>query len=160
MRSEGSWDMSGNFTSTIQPRMHTDKHGDPTGVTAGASPAVRHGKNIRYDCVMEEKASIRGNQCASVAENIYWRLAGIAYNALFYFVRSLSACNVVHGVTNLALGIYVLQTGNCISGNAGPASDFFVNYRLCRCNYKRLCRSGVIVLAIFSASIDPLLEHS
>jgi CAAX prenyl protease-like protein len=38
-------------------------------------------------------------------------LAGIAYNLLLYRTRSLSACIFAHGVTNLALGIYVLQTG-------------------------------------------------
>ncbi len=38
-------------------------------------------------------------------------LAGIAYNLLLYFTRSIAACIVAHGVTNLLLGIYVLQTG-------------------------------------------------
>jgi CAAX prenyl protease-like protein len=38
-------------------------------------------------------------------------LAGVAYNMLLYLTRSLSACILAHGVTNLALGIYVLQTG-------------------------------------------------
>jgi CAAX prenyl protease-like protein len=38
-------------------------------------------------------------------------LAGIAYNLLLYYTRSLYACIVAHAVTNLALGIYVLQTG-------------------------------------------------
>jgi uncharacterized protein len=38
-------------------------------------------------------------------------LAGIAYNLLLYYSRSLSACILAHGVTNLALGIYVLKAG-------------------------------------------------
>ncbi|RQW85136.1 MAG: CAAX prenyl protease-related protein [Geobacter sp.] len=38
-------------------------------------------------------------------------MAGLAYNLLLYRTRSLSACIVAHGVTNLALGVYVLQTG-------------------------------------------------
>lgn len=38
-------------------------------------------------------------------------LAGILYNLLLYHSRSLSACILAHGVTNLALGVYVLQTG-------------------------------------------------
>jgi CAAX prenyl protease-like protein len=38
-------------------------------------------------------------------------LAGIAYNVLLLYTRSLSACIVAHAVTNLALGIYVLRTG-------------------------------------------------
>ncbi len=38
-------------------------------------------------------------------------LAGIAYNLLLYRTKSLSACILAHGLTNLALGIYVLQTG-------------------------------------------------
>lgn len=38
-------------------------------------------------------------------------LAGLAYNLLRYRTKSLSACILAHGVTNLALGIYVLQTG-------------------------------------------------
>lgn len=38
-------------------------------------------------------------------------LAGLAYNILLYRTRSLSACIVAHGITNLALGLYVLQTG-------------------------------------------------
>lgn len=37
-------------------------------------------------------------------------LAGLAYNLLLYRTRSLSACIVAHGITNLALGLYVLQT--------------------------------------------------
>ena len=38
-------------------------------------------------------------------------MAGVAYNLLFYRTKSLYACMVAHGVTNLALGIYVLRTG-------------------------------------------------
>jgi CAAX prenyl protease-like protein len=35
-------------------------------------------------------------------------IAGVAYNALYYRTRSLKACILAHGVTNLGLGIYVL----------------------------------------------------
>ena len=38
-------------------------------------------------------------------------IAGAAYNLLLYRTRSLYACIIAHGVTNLALGIYVLTTG-------------------------------------------------
>ncbi len=38
-------------------------------------------------------------------------MAGITYNLLLYYTRSLSQCIVAHAVTNLALGIYVLNTG-------------------------------------------------
>jgi CAAX prenyl protease-like protein len=38
-------------------------------------------------------------------------VAGVAYNLLLYRTRSLYACVVAHGVTNLALGLYVLHTG-------------------------------------------------
>jgi CAAX prenyl protease-like protein len=38
-------------------------------------------------------------------------LAGAAYNLLLYRTRSLYACIIAHGVTNLVLGIYVLTTG-------------------------------------------------
>ena len=38
-------------------------------------------------------------------------MAGIAYNLLLYFTKSLSQCILAHAVTNLLLGIYVLQTG-------------------------------------------------
>lgn len=38
-------------------------------------------------------------------------LAGALYNLLLYRTRSLAQCIAAHGVTNLALGIYVLQTG-------------------------------------------------
>ena len=35
-------------------------------------------------------------------------IAGVAYNGLYYRTRSLKACILAHGVTNLGLGIYVL----------------------------------------------------
>lgn len=35
-------------------------------------------------------------------------IAGLAYNGLYYRTRSLKACIVAHGITNLGLGIYVL----------------------------------------------------
>lgn len=38
-------------------------------------------------------------------------LAGALYNLLLYRTKSLAQCIVAHGATNLALGIYVLQTG-------------------------------------------------
>lgn len=38
-------------------------------------------------------------------------VAGLAYNLLLYRTRSLYACVVAHGVTNLVLGVYVLRTG-------------------------------------------------
>ena len=38
-------------------------------------------------------------------------VAGVAYNLLLYRTRSLYACVVAHGVTNLVLGLYVLRTG-------------------------------------------------
>ncbi|AJE03493.1 CAAX prenyl protease-related protein [Geobacter pickeringii] len=37
--------------------------------------------------------------------------AGILYNLLLYRTRSIAHCVVAHAVTNLALGIYVLRTG-------------------------------------------------
>lgn len=37
--------------------------------------------------------------------------AGILYNFLLYRSRSIAHCVVAHAVTNLALGIYVLKTG-------------------------------------------------
>ena len=39
-------------------------------------------------------------------------MAGIAYNLLLYKTRSIPQCVLAHAVTNLALGVYVLQTGN------------------------------------------------
>jgi CAAX prenyl protease-like protein len=38
-------------------------------------------------------------------------VAGVAYNLLVYRTRSLHACVLAHGVTNLVLGLYVLRTG-------------------------------------------------
>lgn len=38
-------------------------------------------------------------------------LAGVAYNLLLYRTKSLYACMVAHGVTNVALAAYVLATG-------------------------------------------------
>lgn len=35
-------------------------------------------------------------------------IAGVAYNGLYYRTRSLKACIIAHGTTNLGLGIYVL----------------------------------------------------
>lgn len=38
-------------------------------------------------------------------------MAGIAYNLLLYRTKSISHCIMAHAVTNLALGLYVLYTG-------------------------------------------------
>ncbi|MBN1959095.1 MAG: CAAX prenyl protease-related protein [Desulfuromonadales bacterium] len=38
-------------------------------------------------------------------------MAGIAYSLLLYWTKSIYQCILAHAVTNLALGIYVLQTG-------------------------------------------------
>jgi uncharacterized protein len=38
-------------------------------------------------------------------------MAGVAYNLLLYYSKSISQCIVAHAVTNLALGIYVISTG-------------------------------------------------
>ena len=38
-------------------------------------------------------------------------MPGVAYNLLLYRTKSLYACIVAHGVTNLAPAIYVLATG-------------------------------------------------
>ena len=38
-------------------------------------------------------------------------MAGAAYNLLLYRTKSLYACMVAHGVTNVALALYVLTTG-------------------------------------------------
>jgi hypothetical protein len=38
-------------------------------------------------------------------------MAGVAYNLLLYYTRSIAQCIVAHSVTNLALGIYVINTG-------------------------------------------------
>jgi hypothetical protein len=37
-------------------------------------------------------------------------IAGVVYNLLYYRTRSLKACILAHGVTNLGLGVYVLAT--------------------------------------------------
>jgi len=39
-------------------------------------------------------------------------MAGLAYNLLLYRTKSIVQCVFAHAVTNLALGIYVLQSGN------------------------------------------------
>jgi CAAX prenyl protease-like protein len=38
-------------------------------------------------------------------------MAGVAYTLLLYWTKSISQCVLAHAVTNLVLGIYVLQTG-------------------------------------------------
>lgn len=38
-------------------------------------------------------------------------MAGICYNLLLYFTKSISQCILSHALTNLCLGIYVLSTG-------------------------------------------------
>jgi CAAX prenyl protease-like protein len=38
-------------------------------------------------------------------------MAGALYSLLLYRTKSLAQCIVAHAVTNLLLGIYVLQTG-------------------------------------------------
>lgn len=38
-------------------------------------------------------------------------MAGVAYNLLWYRTRSLRACILAHGITNLGLGAFVLATG-------------------------------------------------
>src|SRR5438094_8129287 len=48
------------------------------------------------------------------AEHAQWLvglMAGIAYNLLWYRTRSLKACILAHGVTNLGLAVWVLATG-------------------------------------------------
>jgi CAAX prenyl protease-like protein len=39
-------------------------------------------------------------------------MAGVAYNILLYKTRSLAQCVLAHAVTNLALAVYVVVTGN------------------------------------------------
>lgn len=39
-------------------------------------------------------------------------MAGVAYSLLLYWSKSIAQCVLSHAVTNLALGIYVLQSGN------------------------------------------------
>lgn len=38
-------------------------------------------------------------------------MAGAAYNLLLYYTKSIAQCILAHAVTNLALGIYVIATG-------------------------------------------------
>jgi CAAX prenyl protease-like protein len=38
-------------------------------------------------------------------------MAGVAYSQLLYCTKSIAQCILAHAVTNLTLGIYVLQTG-------------------------------------------------
>lgn len=38
-------------------------------------------------------------------------MAGVAYNALLYYTKSIAHCILSHAITNFLLGIYVLQTG-------------------------------------------------
>jgi CAAX prenyl protease-like protein len=38
-------------------------------------------------------------------------MAGVAYNLILYYTKSISQCIVAHAVTNLCLGLYVLNTG-------------------------------------------------
>lgn len=38
-------------------------------------------------------------------------MAGVAYSLLLYWTKSIGQCVLAHAVTNLVLGIYVLQTG-------------------------------------------------
>lgn len=38
-------------------------------------------------------------------------MAGVVYNLLLYYTRSIILCILAHAVTNLALGFYVLATG-------------------------------------------------
>lgn len=39
-------------------------------------------------------------------------MAGAAYNLLLYRTRSIAQCIIAHSTTNLALGVYVIMTGN------------------------------------------------
>ncbi len=39
-------------------------------------------------------------------------MAGVFYNLLLYRTRSIPACIIAHGATNLLLGIYVIRTGS------------------------------------------------
>lgn len=38
-------------------------------------------------------------------------MAGIAYNVLLYYTRSIAHCILAHALTNLLLGVYVMNTG-------------------------------------------------
>ena len=39
-------------------------------------------------------------------------MAGVCYNLLLYWSRSIYVCIIAHSVTNLLLGLYVIRTGN------------------------------------------------
>ncbi len=39
-------------------------------------------------------------------------MAGVFYNLLLYWSRSIYVCIIAHGVTNLLLGLYVIRTGS------------------------------------------------
>jgi CAAX prenyl protease-like protein len=39
-------------------------------------------------------------------------MAGAVYSLLLYWTKSIFQCVLAHAVTNLALGLYVLQTGH------------------------------------------------
>ncbi|WP_237559924.1 CAAX prenyl protease-related protein [Desulfohalovibrio reitneri] len=39
-------------------------------------------------------------------------MAGVAYALLLYLTRSIAQCVLAHGLTNLLLGLYVLETGS------------------------------------------------
>lgn len=39
-------------------------------------------------------------------------IAGAAYNMLLYYTRSIAHCTLAHAITNLLLGLYVLNTGS------------------------------------------------
>lgn len=39
-------------------------------------------------------------------------MAGVFYSLLLYWTKSIAQCTLAHAVTNLVLGIYVLQTGH------------------------------------------------
>ena len=39
-------------------------------------------------------------------------MAGVFYNLLLYWSRSIYVCIIAHSVTNLLLGIYVIRTGS------------------------------------------------
>lgn len=39
-------------------------------------------------------------------------MAGVAYNLLLYRIKSIACCILAHGITNILLGAYILQTHN------------------------------------------------
>jgi hypothetical protein len=39
-------------------------------------------------------------------------MAGIFFNAIYYFTKSIAQCILAHAVANLLLAIYVFLTGN------------------------------------------------